>query len=160
MQHVDAARPVHAARSIALAGMLAGALDIVAAFIIYAPLGATPIRILQSIAAGLLGRDAFQGGTSAAALGLVLQFVIATGAAAAYYMASLRLPILLQRPSVCGTAFGVAVYIVMNFVVVPLSASPRGPFNWTLAPLIVLVHIVCVGLPIAWVISRRAASHP
>jgi hypothetical protein len=155
MLRVDAAATTHPVRAIALAGLLAGALDLVAAFIVYAPLGASPIRILQSIAAGLLGRDAFRGGVGAAALGLVLQFVIATGAAAGYFLASARLPALNRRPVLSGAVYGVIVYLVMNFVVVPLSAAPRGPFNWSLAPVIVFVHIVCVGIPIARVIGRH-----
>jgi len=154
---VPAVPPV---RAIAIAGALAGTLDIVAAFLVYGPLGASPVRILQSIASGLLGRGAFQAGASAAALGLVLQFFIATTAAWVYYLASRRLPALVRFPIAGGSAYGIAVYVVMNFVVVPLSAVPKGPFNWTLAPLIVLVHIGCVGVPIAWVLGRyRNPAH-
>lgn len=136
------------------AGGLAGALDIVAAFIIYGVLGVAPVRILQSISSGLFGAAAFQGGASMAALGFALQFFIATVAAWVFYLASLRMPALLQRPIAGGAAYGVAVYIFMNFVVVPLSAVPKRPFNWTLAPLILAVHIVCVGVPIPIVLRR------
>jgi hypothetical protein len=152
---VPVVRPV---RAVAAAGLLAGTLDLLAAFVIYGPLGVSPVRILDSIASGLLGRAAFQGGASAAALGFVLQFVIATTAAIVYYVASLRLPMLVRRPVVWGSLYGVVVYVVMNFIVVPLSAVPRGPFNWSLAPVIVLVHMVCVGVPIAWVLASSRAS--
>ena len=147
-------RTIRPLRTVLVAGALAGALDIVAAFIIYGVRGVSPVRILQSISSGLEGGAAFQGGAGSAALGLVLQFVIATGAAWVFYTASLQLPQLLQRPVASGAAYGIVVYIVMNFIVVPLSAVPKRPFDWTLAPLIVIVHIVCVGIPIALVVQR------
>jgi hypothetical protein len=141
-------------RAVVAAGFLAGALDIIAAFVIYGWLGVAPIRILQSISAGLLGADASRGGLPTAALGLCLQFFIASVAAWVYQVASTRLPALGARPIPWGAAYGIAVYMVMNFIVVPLSAAPKRPFNWRLAPLILLVHIVCVGIPIAMVLSR------
>jgi hypothetical protein len=147
-------RSTRAIRTVLTAGFVAGALDIVAAFVIYGWLGVGPVRILQSIAAGLLGAGAARGGAATAALGLFLQFFIATVAALAYYVGSLRLPALRERPVVWGAAYGVAVYVFMNFLVVPLSAVPNRPFNWRLAPLILLVHIVCVGIPIATVLNR------
>ena len=139
-------------------GALAGSLDILAAFVVYGARGASPLRILQSIASGLFGAAAFQGGLATAALGLVLQFFIASVAAWVYCLGSLRAPVLVQRPLLCGALYGVAVYIVMNFVVVPLSAVPKRPVAWDLAPVIVIVHIVCVGVPIAYAVRRRCPA--
>ncbi|MGH9321736.1 MAG: hypothetical protein ACRD21_01145 [Vicinamibacteria bacterium] len=108
------------------AGLLAGILDILAAFIVYGFRGASPIGILQSIASGLLGADAFRGGLRTAALGLVLHFFIACVAAFVYYASSRRLAILRRRPVISGLAYGTAVYLFMSFVVVPLSAVASG----------------------------------
>jgi hypothetical protein len=138
-------------------GVLAGGLDIVAAFVVYGARGASPVRILQSIASGLLGVAAFQGGMGTAALGLTLHFLIATVAAWVYYLGSLRVPVLVERPVAWGALYGVAVYIVMHLVVVPLSAVPKRPFAWGLAAIIVLVHVVCVGVPIALAVQRFGA---
>jgi hypothetical protein len=140
--------------AVLIAGLVAGALDILAAFVVYGWLGVGPVRILQSISSGLLGAAASRGGATTAALGVVLQFVIATVAASADYIGSLRLPTLTERPIAWGAAYGVAVYMFMNFVVVPLSAVPKRPFNWGLAPVIVLIHIVRVGIPIGVVLNR------
>jgi len=140
------------------AGVAAGTLDILGAFLAYAPRGVAPVRILQSIASGLLGPAAFQAGAPAAALGLALHFFIATTVALVYYAASRAWPVLRRRPLVLGPLYGVAVYAVMTFVVVPLSAVVRRPFAPGLAAVILLVHVVCVGLPIALVVSRRAAG--
>ena len=57
----------------------------------------------------------------AAALGLALHFVIATCAAATYLLASLKLPVLLRRPVLCGLLFGLAVWAFMYHVVLPIT---------------------------------------
>jgi hypothetical protein len=144
-------RPV---RAVLTGGALAASLDIVAAFAIASSRGGNPVRVLQSIASGLIGTAAFQGGAPTAALGLALHFLIATSAAGVYYLTSLLWPVLALRPLRYGTLYGVAVYIVMNFVVVPLSAAPRGPFAWRMAAVLVAVHVACVGVPIAWAVRR------
>jgi len=137
-------------RAIAAGGLAAGVLDICAAFVVYGLRGVAPVRILQSIAGGLLGSAAFTGGAATAALGLGLHFVIATTAAASYYAVSRRLPVLVERPLLCGAVYGVLVYAIMNFVVVPLSAIGwrRLPPPGLIATLVV-VHVLCVGIPIA-----------
>jgi hypothetical protein len=141
-------------QAVLLGGLVAGLLDIAAAFAVYGMRGARPVRILQSIASGVLGPAAFQGGARTAALGLLLHFVIAGGAAAVYYVASRRVGVLLRRPVVSGLLYGVVVYMVMNHVVVPLSAVAKRPFAPGLAAVILVVHMVCVGLPIALAARR------
>ena len=150
----SAGRPV---RAIVAGGVAAGVLDILAAFVVYGLRGAVPLRILQSIASGLLGAAAFQGGVRTAARGLALHFMNATIISATYYLLSRRAPVLVRRPLACGALYGVVVYVVMNFVVVPLSAVATRPFAPGLAAIIVGVHVVCVGIPIALAVRRFAA---
>jgi hypothetical protein len=141
-------------RAVLWAGLTAGALDITAACVTSALRGQTsPVRVLQSVASGLLGRDAFEGGLPVAALGLVLHFVIAFGAAAVYVAASRKLRFLVEHPVICGLLYGAAVHAFMNFVVVPLSAAPfQLPYN-----LVGLtIHLFCVGLPIGLITGRLA----
>jgi hypothetical protein len=145
-------------RPILGAGLLAGTLDLTAAFIQYGLRGVSPVRIAQSIASGLLGRAAYQGGSTTAALGTVLHFAIAISAAAAYYVASREFPLLNRRPLLMGPLFGIVVYAFMNYVVLPLSRFPPGRFDLTSLVTGLLIHVFCVGLPIAIVVagySRR-----
>jgi len=83
--HPQRARPV---RAIVFGGLVAGVLDITAAFVIYGLRGALPVRIPQSIANGLLGAAAYKGGFATAALGAALHFFIALVATAVYYVAT------------------------------------------------------------------------
>ena len=141
-------------RGILVGGLIAGVLDITDAFVFHGLRGVAPVRILQAIASGLLGRDAFAGGTATAALGLGLHFVIALGAATVYGVGSRRLSVLVERPWLTGPMFGLAVYAVMQYVVLPLSRfrpgppPPPGSVDWALVNLLA-AHIFFVGLPIA-----------
>jgi hypothetical protein len=142
------AKPV---RAILCGGFIAGALDITYAIIRGAMAGITPARVLKSVASGLLGRAAFQGGSEIAALGLVLHFFIALGASTVYYVASRRMAVLVDRAWLSGLLFGALVYLVMYRVVVPLSAAP---FRTTLRIPDLLVHMFFIGLPIALSVRR------
>src|SRR5689334_10264450 len=140
------------------AGLLAGTLDITAAFVVYGFFGARPIPILQGIAAGLLGPRSRDGGLATAVLGLVCHFVIAIGAAATYYLVSRAIPFLRQQAIVSGAIYGVAVYFFMNRIVVPLSAARKFPFSFKMMIIGITIHIFCVGLPIALAVRRYSAS--
>lgn len=153
-----AARPSggsRAARAILWGGLLAGVGDIVFAFVVNGLRGVGPVRVLQSVAGGVLGPAAREGGLAAAALGGALHFLIALCAAAAYWLASRRLGVLVRRAVVCGLLYGVAVYLFMDFVVVPLSAVYFKPSR---APSALLLnsagHMLLVGLPIALAARR------
>jgi hypothetical protein len=141
-------------KAIALACLVAGTLDISDALIFYGLRGISPIRILQGIASGVLGRAAFTQGTQSVLLGLLLHFFIATTWTAIYIFASRRLP-LSRRPILWGSLYGIVVYLVMNYAAVPLSKIGPRPTP-PLIPLIngVAALILCIGIPTA-LIARR-----
>jgi hypothetical protein len=119
--------------------------------------GATPDRVFKGIAAGLLGPAARQGGWPMAALGVGLHFLIAFLIVLVYFAASRVWPVLIRRAFLCGMLYGLGVYAVMNYVVVPLSAI-GAPI--AIAPLPVLangllIHMFGVGLP-ASLLARSA----
>ena len=140
----------------ALAGGLAAAtLDIVYAFAWLGMSGRSPLFVLQSVASGWLGRGAFTGGIAAGALGLASHYGISI-AAAALYGAAVRGSAWIRAQWILGgIAFGVLVYLFMNFVVIPLSAAPFGP-PWTARAFIqgFISHALVFGLPIAWVWNK------
>lgn|SRR5208283_2285952 len=137
-------------------GFVCGVLDISAALIVYSAFGLKPIPLLQGIAAGLLGPSARQGGLATAALGLFLHFVIAFGAATVFVLASRRIGWLVQRAMISGFLYGVAVYFFMNRIVLPLSRATIYPFSFQMMVIGVVIHMFCVGLPIALAARRFA----
>ncbi len=148
-------RRLSAFSAILIGGAIAGAIDITYAIGFSALRRVPPIRILQSVASGLLGAPAFDGGAPTAALGLGLHFFIALSAAAIFYLASKTIPFLSRHPVVAGLFYGFLIYAVMNLVVLPLSAYPR-KVSFPLLVLVtgLLVHMVGVGLPIALAVRR------
>jgi uncharacterized membrane protein YagU involved in acid resistance len=136
--------------------MIAAALDLGYAFVFYWLRGIPPQSILQSISSGLLGADAYRGGASSAALGAFLHFFIVIVACAVFHGVSRYWRWLIARPVLAGMAFGLCVYVVMNLVVVPMSAFPHPrQFDWLAVITGVFVHIFFVGVPIA--LSARAS---
>ena len=142
-----------------LAGIAAVAvLDILEPIVFYGLRGVPPIRILQSVASGLLGREAYAGGVASALLGAALHLFVASVVVIVYWQASRRLRALTERPLLYGVLYGLAVYAVMNFVVIPLSAIgggvrlPPPPALWNG----IFAHVVCVGPPAAF--AARAAA--
>ncbi len=144
-------------------GLLAGALDLSFAFLFYGAQGATPQRILQFIASGVLGRESFQMGLGSAALGAFFHFFISVCAAGIYYLASLRLPFLSRRVIVAGATFGILMFLAMRFVVVPLSAVKSGPMKLSSVIGELCSHAFLFGIPIAYaatLAARRRAGLP
>lgn len=145
-------KPGLGARAALLAGLAGGAADILTAFVIYRP--ASPERILQSVASGLLGPAAFQGGWGAAGVGLLAHFVLAIIWAVIFVVVAGQAPAALRRPALSGLGFGVVVYGVMNAVVVPLSAAPsRGAPAAEMIGLGLLAHAL-FGLALAFTAAR------
>ena len=142
------------------AGGVAGLTELVPVLLIQSlALGVPPQRIFQSIASGLLGRDAYALGWSSAALGAGLHVVIAIAAGVVFARMAILIPRLLRQPLLTGILFGVATFLVMTYVVVPLSAAAFPPaHNPALIAVSVLVHVFSFGWPIAFVLHHRMST--
>ena len=150
--------PPRAFEAIVYAGLVAGVLDFLAASINAYARGTSPVRVWQYVASGLLGPTSYSRGYWSVLLGVLCHFVVAFGAATVFFFASLRFPILIRRAVIFGIVYGVAVYFFMSRIVIPLSAARRSPFSVQGLVTGLIIHIVCVGLPIA-LLARRAARH-
>ena len=150
-----ATRTSGAWKGIIIGGAIAGVFDITFAFVFYGMRGTPPVRILQSISSGLLGKAAFEGGAATAALGAVFQLFIPTAAAAVYSAFDRTISAVRNHPVVSGILFGAVIYGVMNFVVLPLSAIPFKPRYdpGSLIPAL-LAHMFLIGLPMALAVRR------
>ncbi len=112
-------------KAILAGGFIAGTIDIGVAVALY-HIG--PVTLLQAIASGLLGKASYSGGLNTALFGLVLQWAMSLIIAAIFVLAASRLPVLRLRWLAMGLAYGVGIFVVMTFIVVPLSASfPKNP---------------------------------
>jgi len=145
-----------------LAGALvAGTLDITYACVFWGIKAGVPaLRIFQSVARGLLGPAAFQGGAATAALGLFLHYFIATTMSVTYYFAAREWAPLRRHPLASGAAYGLLLYVVMNYVVLPLSAAGSGSPDRLWIALSIVVHMFLIGVPIAFFATRATGTLP
>jgi uncharacterized membrane protein YagU involved in acid resistance len=141
-----------------LSGLVGGAFDLSFAFIFYGYQGAPPPVILRSIASGILGPQSFTAGDWVLPLGAALHFFIAVCAAFAYYLASRPFPVLVRRPVWCGAVFGVAMYVFMHQLVLPLSRVHHRvmPSSDVIGEL--FSHIFLFGIVIALGVARSSAA--
>ena len=152
-------RPAAARRAVTLllGALVIGTLDIVYAMVFWHfKAGVPPTRILQSVAAGIYGKASFTGGARTAAIGAALHYFISLCIVLVYWLASKRFRILTERPILYGAIYGVLVYFVMNYVVIPLSATQRGKFLFSWVALTIVVHAFLIGVPAA--LSARAVK--
>ncbi|HYI49558.1 MAG TPA: hypothetical protein VEX35_13955 [Allosphingosinicella sp.] len=140
-------------RPILVATLVAGTLDILAAVTITLLNGRAPDGMLRTVASGPFpGATAW--GTGGAALGLLVHFVLMTVMVTVFVLGAARWRTLWQKPLQWGLVYGLATYVVMNLIVVPLrwpSAFPPAPVSVATQ---LFCHIVLVGIPIA-LIARR-----
>ncbi|WP_443751000.1 hypothetical protein [Asticcacaulis solisilvae] len=150
-------------RRLGLAALIASVLDMGANFLLWGLWkGISPVRICQVVASGLYGKAAFDGGYVTALAGLALEYVIVLGMAAGYHVMILLVPWTRRHWGVAVVAYGLFLYIVMNYAVVPLSAAGR-PYPWPIVWDVKLAfnlfcHIVLVVLPFALILRRDASK--
>lgn len=149
------------AKAIAMTICIAGTLDLTDAFVFFGlRLRVTPTRILRNIASHLVGRSAFAGGLGATLLGLALHYFIAACWIIAFILVAQRLPLLFRRPVLCGALYGLLVYAVMNYIVLPHTRNPSTPSHDPVALLnAVLALVVFMGITVA-LLNRKFAPLP
>jgi hypothetical protein len=147
-------------RTFANAAVAAGSISAVTEAMVVVPLqwsmGAPPSVLFQSIAYGALGEAAFKMGATSILLGLSVHLLISFVAAGLYAAAALRVPSLLRRPVTGGLVFGFVCFLVMVFVVIPLSKIGfHPPKKLALTGVSIATHMIAFGLPIALVATWR-----
>lgn len=134
------------------AGLTAAAAEMVIVIPAQAALGVSPARVFQFIASGALGKTAYVSGAFGVAVGIAAHLLISLVAAGVYVAVLLRIPALGRRPLIGGAAFGLFVYLMMTFIIVPLSRIGPQPLpSRILAAISVAVHLFAFGVPLALV---------
>ena len=144
-------------RAIVTAVLVVGVLDISSAFVIWWQRGVALERGLQGIAAGVLGTKSYEGGLATAGLGLALHFFVVFVVVSVFYLAGRKMPFLTEQPFVWGVLYGIGVYIVMYWIVLPSAFSAfRHRLSNELSQL--AIHICLIGLPTAFIVRRYSKA--
>lgn len=146
------------AGTVLLSGLVAGTMDIIIPILIYSVIlqKTTAVKILQSIASGILKKEAYSGDPKMAVFGLVFHFIIATIFALFYFAIYPYLPSLKNKTIISGCIYGILVWIVMNLIVLPI-VFPILPAKHLDFPLLlsIIIHIFCVGIPIVIITKKH-----
>jgi hypothetical protein len=148
-------------RSIVLGGLIIGIADaIIYHWFVSSVLGGYPLMsVYQYMASGALGNAAFAGGIATALLGVLFHFFVSFVVAGVFILSADRIP-LLRRYAIPGAlVYGFGVFIVMNLIVLPLSAAPPLPPPTTPQIILnILDHILVIGLPLGIIVRRMPKS--
>ncbi len=136
-------------RAILSGGGLCALLDGICVTLLSNAKGIRPVRVWQAVASAVLGPEAFHDGWAVGCLGIGLHCLVAFAAATAFVFLERNFDILLRHPLASGVIYGLIVFVVMNMVVVPLSAMPKQPLNVAILMVQLVMHIALVGLPIS-----------
>lgn len=143
------------------AGLVSGTLDGIAASIVFNfKLGLNPGQVMQYIASAIYGSAAFKGGVYTIIVGIVLHFIIALVASATFLYAYPKIGIVRSNVVTAGLAFGLGVWLFMNFIIVPVTKIQPAPFDVLAALISGMWHMVLVGLPIALIVRRGCNRSP
>ncbi len=141
--------------NILCAGLFVGTLDIIAALSkFYITTGKNPLYVFRYIASGIMGNAAFSGGSGTVLLGLVLHYTIALSFTLVFCFLYRHIKFCARHRVLSGILYGVFIWAVMAFLVVPLSQTPKGPFNAINAAKEALILILMIGLPLAFLAGR------
>ncbi|GAB3330709.1 hypothetical protein GCM10027299_35800 [Larkinella ripae] len=139
-------------KTILLAGLVAGTLDITAAITILGRMNAT--AVLRYVASGVFGKTAFTAGPEMIWYGLLFHYLIAFSFTLFYYLIFPALPLFRKHKYLSGLLYGGFVWGMMNLVIVPLTNVSRAPLTLESALLNLVILMVCIGLPIALIVHR------
>ncbi|PWT77145.1 MAG: hypothetical protein C5B59_04900 [Bacteroidetes bacterium] len=152
-------RPPKFFKTVTLAGLLVGTMDISAAIIQFLiQTGRSPARIFWFIASGILGRSAYTGGALTAIFGLALHYLIAFCFTFLFFLLYPRLAFLSKSIVVSGILYGAFIWVIMNLIVVPLSNAQKFGFSLTQSLIAAGILIVAIGIPLS-IIAKRYYSH-
>lgn len=134
-----------------LAGIVVGTLDIAAAMLqFFIKTGKDPFIVLKFVASGIFGSVAMKGGADMIAWGFLFHYIIALSFTVFFFWLCSKLPSLLTNRLLTGIGYGIFTWAVMRFVVVPLSLTTKQPSTPSGTLTAILILIVCIGIPLAY----------
>ena len=153
---------MRSAKTILATALFVGTLDISAALIqYYSRTGKAPFRpVLFFVASGLLGKSAYSSGDIILLAGLLIHFCIAATFTALFFLLVAQQPFARQHRLLTGILYGALVWMIMNLVVLPLTAAQPLPKTVSSVAIGMGILILCIGLPLALVANTRQERQP
>jgi uncharacterized membrane protein YagU involved in acid resistance len=137
------------------ATLIAGSLDIVAALLMFfIKTEKNPVLVLKYIASAVMGKSAYSDGFMMPLLGLIFHFLVAFAWATIFFFLYPRIKTVIKHSIVAGLLYGIAVWLAMNLLVLPLTQLPKASFTLSQALIGMVVLMLAIGLPIALIVAN------
>lgn len=135
--------------------LLTGTLDALAAILISYKI--PPAVIFKFIASGWFGREAMSGGTSMILYGLIFHYLIAAFFTVTLFWLYPQIIKLVKKKYLVGILYGLAIWIIMNYIVLPMTNIPKSHGHLELISLLkgIAALIICIGLPVALIADNE-----
>jgi hypothetical protein len=139
--------------------LLTGTLDALAAILISYKI--PPAVIFRFIASAWFGKEAMSGGTSMVLWGLIFHYLIAAIFSVTLFLLYPGMINIIRNKYLAGIAYGLAIWVIMNFIVLPFSNIPKSHGHLGLEALIkgISALIICVGTPVALIADNFYKSN-
>lgn len=142
------------ALQVLLTGLFVGTLDIGAALLqFFLKTGKDPMIVMKFIASGLFGKEAMKGGDEMIVWGFLFHYLLAIGYTIFFFWICSQIPSLLQHRLLTGIGYGIFVWAVMRFAILPLSLTTKQPSTLSSTLIAILILVVCMGIPLAYVVA-------
>ncbi|MCZ8216055.1 MAG: hypothetical protein O9262_07445 [Cyclobacteriaceae bacterium] len=115
-------------------------------------------RVFKFVASGVFGMKAFAGSNEMVVAGLIFHFLIALTFTSFFFIIANFYKSLLTNVLLIGGAYGLGVWLIMNFLVIPLSNTPSIPFQADTVVVGIVVHVFVIGVPIAWLAKQHLSA--
>lgn len=132
-----------------------GTLDILAACLqFFINTNKEPSVVFKFIASGVFGTKAFSGGVPMVIAGLIFHYIIALGFTFIFFFLYPKMRLVIKNSILTGVLYGAFVWLVMKFIVLPLSSTPPQPFTYTGSVIAMVILIVCIGIPLSVIAAK------
>jgi hypothetical protein len=144
-------------KTVLLAWLLVGTLDITSASVHYLSMGGSnPVNILVYISSAIYGPQAKEiGPPSMAILGMCLHYLVALIWTVIFFILYPRIPMMSKNRIVTGILYGYFMQIIMSQVVVKLSNTAKGPFNFVNFLISGAILCIAIGIPLSFIAYRH-----
>jgi FlaA1/EpsC-like NDP-sugar epimerase len=142
------------------AGLIVGTLDILAACLqFYIKTGKNPDTVLKYVASGVFGKEAFTGGAMMSIYGLIFHYIIAFGFTIFFFWIYSTLINFFKNKILIAVLYGIFMWLVTTYIVIPLSKIHSQPFKLTNALMAITILIVCIGVPLSFIAGKTLKNN-
>jgi hypothetical protein len=142
------------------ATLIVGSLDIILACSnFYLRTQKNPVLVLQYVASAVFGKSAYTDNTIMPLIGLLFHYIIAFIWVTIFFLLYPKLISFTKNSIVTGLLYAMVIWLVMNFLVLPLTLVSKPSLNFTQALIGAIILMIAIGLPLGLIMKKYYSPH-